>query len=98
MTSRTHTVGVIRGDGTGPEVVGEALKVLGALDVGVELVEFDLGAERYLRTGEVLPDEELERLRTMDAVLLGAVGDARVRPGILERDLLLRIRFELDST
>src|SRR6266508_4036854 len=94
---RTHTVGVIRGDGTGPEVVGEALKVLETLDVGAELVEFDLGAERYLRTGEALPDEELERLRTMDAVLLGAVGDPRVRPGILERDLLLRIRFELDQ-
>jgi len=88
---------VIRGDGTGPEVVGEALKVLGTLGVRVELVEFDLGAERYLRTGEALPDEELERLRTMDAVLLGAVGDPRVRPGILERDLLLRIRFELDQ-
>jgi 3-isopropylmalate dehydrogenase len=97
VSSATHTVGVIRGDGTGPEVVGEALKVLGTLDVGVELMEFDLGAERYLRTGEVLPDDELERLRTMDAVLLGAVGDPRVRPGILERDLLLRIRFELDQ-
>jgi len=97
VSSAIHTVGVIRGDGTGPEVVGEALKVLDTLDVGVELVEFDLGAERYLRTGEVLPDEELGRLRTMGAVLLGAVGDARVRPGILERDLLLRIRFELDQ-
>jgi 3-isopropylmalate dehydrogenase len=97
VSSAIHTVGVIRGDGTGPEVVGQALKVLDTLDVGVELVEFDLGAERYLRTGEVLPDEELGRLRTMDAVLLGAVGDPRVRPGILERDLLLRIRFELDQ-
>jgi len=63
----------------------------------VELVGFDLGAERYLRTGEVLPDEELERLRRMDAIFLGAVGDPRVRPGVLERDLLLRIRFELDQ-
>jgi 3-isopropylmalate dehydrogenase len=97
--TRRHTVGVIRGDGTGPEVVGEGLKVLEAVrgSFEVELVEFDLGAERYLRTGEVLPDEELERLRSMDAVLLGAVGDARVRPGVLERDLLLRIRFELDQ-
>jgi 3-isopropylmalate dehydrogenase len=92
-----HRVGVIPGDGTGPEVVREALKVLGAVGVRVELVEFDLGGERYLRTGEVLPDEELARLREMDAVLLGAVGDPRIRPGILERDLLLRIRFELDQ-
>jgi 3-isopropylmalate dehydrogenase len=80
-------------------VVGEGLKVLEAVRDGfeVELVELDLGAERYLRTGEVLPDEELARLREMDAILLGAVGDPRVRPGILERDLLLRIRFELDQ-
>jgi 3-isopropylmalate dehydrogenase len=92
-----HRVGVIPGDGTGPEVVREALKVLGAVGVPVGLVEFDLGGERYLRTGEVLPDEELARLREMDAVLLGAVGDPRIKPGILERDLLLRIRFELDQ-
>jgi 3-isopropylmalate dehydrogenase len=96
-TGERHRVGVILGDGTGPEVVREGLKVLGAVDVPVELVEFDLGGERYLRTGEVLPDEELKRLRGMDAVLLGAVGDPRIRPGILERDLLLRIRFELDQ-
>jgi 3-isopropylmalate dehydrogenase len=95
----THRVGVIRGDGTGSEVVGEALKVLGAVRDGfeLELVEFDLGAERYLRTGDVLPDEELARLAGLDAILLGAVGDPRVRPGILERELLLRIRFELDQ-
>jgi 3-isopropylmalate dehydrogenase len=92
-----HRVGVIPGDGTGPEVVREALKVLGAVGVPVELAEFDLGGERYLRTGEVLPDDELARLREMDAVLLGAVGDPRIKPGILERDLLLRIRFELDQ-
>ena len=93
----THTVGVIRGDGTGPEVVGQALRVPEALGVPVDLVEFDLGAERYLRTGDVLPDDELARLREMDAILLGAVGDPRVRPGVLERDLLLRIRVELDQ-
>ena len=76
-------IGVIRGDGTGPEVVAEGLKVLDAVkgDAAFELVEFDLGAERYLRTGDVLPDEELDRLREMDAVFLGAVGDPRVKPG-----------------
>jgi 3-isopropylmalate dehydrogenase len=99
--SRSHTIGVIHGDGTGPEVVREGLKVLEAVrtaegfDVSIE--PFDLGAERYLRTGDALPDDELERLGSMDAIFLGAVGDARVRPGILERDLLLRIRFELDQ-
>jgi 3-isopropylmalate dehydrogenase len=93
----THTIGVIRGDGTGPEVVGEALRVLDAVGVETDLVEFDLGAERYLRTGETITDDELARMRDMDAVLLGAVGDPRVKPGILERDLLLRMRFELDQ-
>jgi 3-isopropylmalate dehydrogenase len=95
----THRIGVIRGDGTGPEVVAEGLKVLDAVLGGseVEPVEFDLGADRFLRTGEVLPDAELDGLRGCDAILLGAVGDPRVKPGILERDLLLRIRFELDQ-
>ena len=94
-----YRIGVIRGDGTGPEVVAEALKVLEAVREGFEIepAEFDLGADRYLRTGEVLPDEELERLKGCDAILLGAVGDPRVQPGILERDLLLRIRFALDQ-
>jgi 3-isopropylmalate dehydrogenase len=95
----THTIGVIRGDGTGPEVVGEGLKVLEAVRDGfeVELIDFDLGADRYLRTGDVLPDDELDRLGACDAIFLGAVGDPRVRPGILERDLLLKIRFGLDQ-
>jgi 3-isopropylmalate dehydrogenase len=96
---RPVRIGVIPGDGTGPEVVGEALRVLDAVRDGfeVELVEFDLGADRYLRTGETLPDEELVRLAGCDAILLGAVGDPRVPPGVLERELLLRIRFELDQ-
>jgi 3-isopropylmalate dehydrogenase len=95
----TYEVGVIRGDGTGPEVVGEALKVLDAVrgDASFDLVEFDLGAERFLRTGETLPDDELERMRALDAILLGAVGDPRVKPGVLERDLLLKARFGLDQ-
>jgi 3-isopropylmalate dehydrogenase len=90
---------VIRGDGTGPEVVEEGLKVLEAVRDGfdVELVDFDLGADRYLRTGDVLSDGELEQLAACDAIFLGAVGDPRVKPGILERDLLLKIRFQLDQ-
>jgi 3-isopropylmalate dehydrogenase len=99
VSERSCRIGVIAGDGTGPEVVREALRVLEAVRLGfdAELVRFDLGGERYLRTGETLPDEELDRLRTMDAILLGAVGHPDVKPGILERDLLLRIRFELDQ-
>ena len=97
----THTIGVIPGDGTGPEVVREGLKVLDAVrrieGFDVDLVEFDLGGERFLRTGETLPDDELARLRQVDAILLGAVGHPDVKPGILERDLLLRARFELDQ-
>ena len=95
----TYRIAVIGGDGTGPEVVAEGLKVLEAVREGfaTELVAFDLGADRYLRTGEVLPDEELEQLRGMDAIFLGAVGDPRVKPGILERDLLLKARFGLDQ-
>ncbi len=96
-----HTIGVIPGDGTGPEVIAEGLKVLDAVrraeGFDAELVRFDLGGERYLRTGDTLPDDELARLRTMDAIFLGAVGHPDVRPGILERDLLLRLRFELDQ-
>jgi 3-isopropylmalate dehydrogenase len=97
----TYTIGVIPGDGTGPEVVREALKVLEAVRAvegfEIDLVEFDLGGERFLRTGETLPYDELSRLRQMDAILLGAVGHPDVKPGILERDLLLRARFELDQ-
>ena len=94
-----YRVGVIRGDGTGPEVVGEALKVLDAVRDGfeVELVDFDLGADRWLRTGETLPDADLAIMRNLDGIVLGAVGDPRVPPGVLERELLLRIRFELDQ-
>ena len=99
MTERSYRIGVIPGDGTGPEVVHEGRKVLDAVRDGfaTELVEFDLGADRYLRTGDTLPDEELERLRGLDAIFLGAVGDPRVKPGILERDLLLKARFGLDQ-
>ena len=101
MSRSPRRLGVIRGDGTGPEVVGEGLKVLTTVAEAerftYELVNFDLGADRYLRTGEVLPDDELDQLHGLDAIFLGAVGDPRIKPGILERDLLLRIRFELDQ-
>src|SRR3954449_694664 len=94
---------VIPGDGIGPEVVAEGLKVLEQVTpagVKFEPTRYDLGAERYLATGEVLPDSVLEEIRQHDAILLGAVGgrpnDPNLPPGILERGLLLRLRFELD--
>ncbi len=92
----SHKVAVIGGDGIGPDVVAEALKVARATGVAIDSAEFDLGAARYLRTGEVLPDETLDELRRFDAILLGAVGTPEVPPGVLERGLLLRLRFELD--
>jgi len=91
-----HRVGVIGGDGIGPEVVAEALKVVRAAGVELDTVALDLGGQRYLRTGDVLPDAELDQLRGLDAVLLGAVGTPDVPPGVLERGLLLKMRFELD--
>ena len=87
---------IVAGDGIGPEVVGEAVKVLDAVLPGVEKTSYDLGARRYHATGEVLPDSVLDELRTHDAILLGAIGDPSVPSGVLERGLLLRIRFELD--
>ena len=87
---------VIAGDGIGPEVVAEGLKVLDAVLPGVETTPYDLGAAAYHRTGEALPDSVLAELRGHDAILLGAVGDPSVPPGVLERGLLLRLRFELD--
>ncbi|HMF04622.1 MAG TPA: 3-isopropylmalate dehydrogenase [Acidimicrobiia bacterium] len=92
----THTIGIIGGDGIGPEVVAEALRVVDATGVAYQAVPFDLGGARYLRTGEVLPDSVLEEISGLDAVLLGAVGAPDVPPGVLERGLLLRLRFELD--
>jgi 3-isopropylmalate dehydrogenase len=87
---------VIAGDGIGPEVVAEGLKVLSAVAPGLETTDYDLGATRWQRTGELLPDSVLDELRGHDAILLGAIGDPGVPPGILERGLLLRLRFELD--
>ncbi|HYI60535.1 MAG TPA: 3-isopropylmalate dehydrogenase [Acidimicrobiales bacterium] len=92
-----HKVAVIGGDGIGPEVVAEALKVLGAAGVDLDTTDFDLGGARYLRDGTVLPDEVLDELRAYDAILLGAVGTPEVPPGLIERGLLLKMRFALDQ-
>ncbi len=97
---RAIRLAVVPGDGIGPEVTDEALRVLGAVTsgqgVGLETQEYDLGARRWHATGEALPDSVLEELRGFDAILLGAVGDPSVPPGVLERGLLLKLRFELD--
>jgi 3-isopropylmalate dehydrogenase len=92
----THRIAVIGGDGIGPEVTAEALRVVRAAGVEVETQEFDLGGARYLRDGEILSDGVLDEFRSFDAILLGAVGDPRVPPGVIERGLLLKMRFELD--
>ncbi len=98
---KTYRIAVIPGDGTGPEVIREGLKVLDAAaratGISYETIHYDLGGEHYLRTGETLPDSALAELRQVDAILLGAIGHPDVTPGILERSLLLRLRFELDQ-
>ena len=96
-----YNIAVIPGDGTGPEVVREGIKVLDAAsklsDFKLSYTHFDLGGERYLRTGEVLPDSVISELRGFDAIYLGAIGHPDVKPGILEKGLLLRLRFDLDQ-
>ena len=99
--SKSYNVAVIPGDGTGPEVVREGRKVLGAaasrFGFSLDFAEYDFGGERYLRTGEVLPDSAADELRKYDTIYLGAIGHPDVRPGILEKGILLRLRFELDQ-
>jgi 3-isopropylmalate dehydrogenase len=90
-------IAVVAGDGIGGEVVAQGLKVLDAILPGCETTAFDLGAARYLRTGEVLPDSVVDELAGHDAILLGAVGDPAVPPGVLERGLLLTLRFIFDQ-
>jgi 3-isopropylmalate dehydrogenase len=91
------SIAVVAGDGIGPEVIAQARKVLDVAVPGIEATEYDLGASRFNRTGEVLPDSVLQELATHDAILLGAVGDPTVPPGILERGLLLKLRFSFDQ-
>jgi 3-isopropylmalate dehydrogenase len=90
-------IAVVAGDGIGTEVVAQGLKVLGTVLPGIETTHYDLGAARYNRTGEVLPDSVLDELRGHDGILLGAVGDPSVPPGVLERGLLLKLRFVFDQ-
>jgi 3-isopropylmalate dehydrogenase len=97
----THKIAILPGDGTGPEVVAEGIKVLKALEgpagLKFEFSHFDLGGERYKRTGEILPDSVLEELKGFKAIYLGAIGHPDVKPGVLEKGLLLRLRFQLDQ-
>jgi len=99
--AKSYKIAVISGDGTGPEVVAEGLKALAAVarKTGFkhELIRYDVGGARYLKTGETLPDSVMDELKGMDAICLGAIGHPQVAPGILERGILLRIRFELDQ-
>ena len=101
MSNNRLKVAVIGGDGTGPEVAAEAVKVLKAVagleGIALELKDFDYGGDRYLRTGEVLPEGALDELRQFDAILLGAIGHPNVPPGVLERGLLLEMRFRFDQ-
>ena len=100
-SKKNYKIAVIPGDGTGPEVTAEAVKVLQVAakknDFSLELTEFDFGGERYLKTGKVLDDKEVAGLKKFDSILLGAVGHPDVKPGILEKGLLLKIRFDLEQ-
>jgi len=101
LSQKEYQIAVIPGDGIGPEVTREAIKVLRAvadkIKLKYRLVNYDFSGERYLKTGETLPDSVLEELKQMDAIYLGAVGDPRVEPGILEKGILLKLRFGLDQ-
>ncbi len=98
---KSYKIAVMPGDGTGPEVTVEAVKVVKAaadkFGFKVELADFDFGGERYMRTGETLPDSGVEELRAFDTILLGAIGHPDVQPGILEKGILLKARFALDQ-
>jgi len=99
--SKTYKIAVIPGDGTGPEVVREGIKVLNAaaakFGFKLEYQNFDFGGDRYLRTGETLPDSAINDLKQFNAIYLGAIGHPDVKPGILEVGILLKMRFSLDQ-
>jgi 3-isopropylmalate dehydrogenase len=96
-----YRIALLPGDGTGSEVLREGVKVLNAvakkLGFTIDTVEYDFGGDRYLRTGEILPDSAIEEFKKFDAIYLGAIGHPEVKPGILEKGILLRLRFELDQ-
>ena len=98
---KTYKIAVIPGDGTGPEVVAEGIKVLESVsslyNFKYEAVTYDFGGDRYLKTGEVLPESAIEEFKSFDAIYLGAIGHPDVKPGILEKGILLNIRFALDQ-
>ncbi len=98
---KTYNIAVMPGDGTGPEVVAEGIKVLDAVSAvegfGLNYTWYDMGGEHYMKTGEILPDHVVDELRKVDSIFLGAIGHPDVKPGILEKGLLLRLRFDLDQ-
>ncbi len=101
MAGKSYKIAVLPGDGTGPEVTAEAVKVVKAagdiFNFNLTMETFDWGGDRYLATGNVLPDDAADTLRKFDAVLLGAIGHPKVKPGILEKGILLKLRFDLDQ-
>jgi len=101
MMGKSYKIGVMGGDGTGPEVLAEGIKVIQAAaeveGFSFDLVHYDFGGERYMRTGEILPDSAIEEFRELDAIYLGAIGHPDVKPGILEKGILLKARFALDQ-
>src|SRR5436190_13581945 len=101
LLMKSYNIAVIGGDGTGPEVVREAVKVLDVaakkFDLKLNYTPYDIGGDRYIKTGEILPDSVLAELRKFPAILLGAIGHPNVKAGILEKGILLRTRFELEQ-
>ena len=98
---KSYNIAVIPGDGTGPEVIAEGIKVLNAAEekfgFKLNLTYYDFGGDRYLKTGEVLPENAVSELKKHNAIYLGAIGHPDVKPGILEKGILLKLRFELDQ-